>query len=128
MSVWKRIALEKLPECKNAIELAPDPQSLWIDIVDRFREAHREPCDLDLIRRTYELDWELIQSNSQDASSGTAIGFYHELPDDKLVAELAPRFLSRDQVAGLESLIRCWCRDRGRADQFLERFGIHSAT
>lgn len=41
MSTWRRIAIEKLPECGRAIEAADSVGYMWIEVGFEFAQAHR---------------------------------------------------------------------------------------
>jgi hypothetical protein len=98
MSVWRRVALERFPDLRSQIERTESVGMLWIELYSTFCRAHEEPVDNDLIRRFYLYAWWCLkESKSTEVSDKAGMGFYEELPMNKLVRERMQEFLTTGQ-------------------------------
>jgi len=106
MSAWRRVAIEKLPECKEQIEAAEDMGELWADLRQALVAAH-ELKNEDFIARAYDYArWCLAESGSPDIATSAAINFYERLPDYRRVREALHRWLSQEEFDGLRFYFR----------------------
>jgi len=98
MSMWRRMAIEKLPKQRETIEKSESLGKLWMDLWFEFREAHIDPVDVQTIRGCYEFAWWCIgESHSKSVAGDALMGFYENLLDDSVVRKRLPEFLSVDQ-------------------------------
>ena len=104
MSVWRRVAIEKFPKLREEVERSESLGMLWTQLYLRFLRAHEEPVDLEMIRRCYEYAWWCFnQSRNQDVTDKVGMGFYENLPTDRLVRQRIAEHLTTEQfgkVAG----------------------------
>jgi len=107
MSVWRRIAIEKLPKQKDFIASSKNVGMLWIDLWDVFLDAHQEPIDEATIRGVYEFArWTRTESRDADMATSTCCHFYEHLPLKPKVRERLPRFMSRQEISGLSEIFK----------------------
>ena len=112
MSAWKRVALERLPEYRSAIEAAENPMALWIELHMKLQEVYRATSpDDSLIRRFYEYARWCLQSPGRigylsDAGTAAAYAFYEHLPKDARIRRDLPRWMTRGEFTGLREAFR----------------------
>jgi hypothetical protein len=104
MQEWKSKALEVLPEIKTEILNSDNPGQLWIEIVDYFDEAYKEPRNESFIKRVYEYqNWCLEQkqdepSTEDDLMSCVATVFWEHLPTTTEARADMPRWFTLEDV------------------------------
>jgi hypothetical protein len=107
MSAWRRMAIEKLPECRDLIQGAKNPYQFWIDLRFEFEDAHREPTNTDFVSRVYEYaSWAANESGNPDLCTAAAVAFYEHLPTMPLVRREKARWISRPFYHELRDLLR----------------------
>ncbi len=107
MSTWKRIAIEKIPKHRELIEQSKSVGMLWVDLLLRFFEAHREPADEETIRGVYEFaKWTCTDSGSDEMATSTYCHFYESLPNEPLVRERLPRCMARRDFLALADVFK----------------------
>ena len=107
MSAWRRTAIEKLPKYRQIIDHSKSVMDFLDEINYDFTQAHRDPIDEDIIRGVYDFAWRAVgESRNDDISNSVAIGFFEDLPQDKRVRELLPRFMTRDQFLGMVDIFK----------------------
>ena len=103
MSLWRRLAIEKLPEFHTPIAQADNAYGVWIDL--RFalnRIYEREPVDEALIARIYEYArWCWQQSRNDDLATAVIVCFYEHLPTDPPIRKDVARWLSAEDFEAL---------------------------
>jgi len=105
MSVWRREALEQLPECRRVIEAADNPMALWIELRGACDDAYAKQ-DEDLIRRFYAFARTCWQSPSADVRTAVACAFYEHLPTTPVLRRDMPRRFGR---AAFNELRQVFC-------------------
>jgi hypothetical protein len=94
MSAWRREALQRLPECHQAIEAAENPMALWIELHGACKDAYKK-SDEDLIRRFYDYARWCWQSRIGDVVNAVACAFYEHLPTTPVMRRDMPRRFGR---------------------------------
>ena len=131
MSAWKRIALEKLPECRQVIESADNPMALWIELQLKFEEVYVDGYrDEDLIRRFFEYARWCIKCPGDaqylsDAGTAAICVFYEHLPERGVIRRDLPRWITREEFDNLRETFRYHLSDREFAEfegEFLEHW------
>ena len=98
MSAWRRIAIQRLPKHRRAIQESKSVCELFVALDNHFTSAHREPIDEQTIRGFYEFAWWAVAVSGNDQiRSEAANGFFEDLPKDKRVRELLPCYMTREQ-------------------------------
>ena len=108
MSAWRRVALETLPEFRDAIEQAESPMNLWCELFLRFEDAFRADDD-DSVRRFFRYaEWcsDTAQLRPTDASTAAWCAFYEHLPRVAGLAEQLHRFLPRQRFQRVQDAFR----------------------
>jgi hypothetical protein len=122
MSAWRRVALERFPKLREEIERSENVSMLWTDLYLRFFRAHEEPVDLEMIRRCYEYAWWCFnESKNPDVTDAVGMGFYENLPTDKLVRQRLAEHLTTEQFEKAAGYI-CHFLDPEQFNQFREEF------
>ena len=107
MSVWRKIAIEKLPKQKSLIEKSESVGMLWQDLWLVFVDAHVEPADEETICGVYEFaKWTLKESHNADMATSTCCHFYEHLPLEPAVLKKMPKYLSRQEVLELSEIFK----------------------
>ena len=94
MSLWRRKALEQLPECKQLIDSASNPMALWIDLQFACEKATSEGKE-DLVGRFYSYAHSCWKSPSADVRTAVACAFYEHLPTSPVLKRDMPRRFGR---------------------------------
>ena len=103
MSLWRRIAIEKLPELQCKIANGGSAYNVWLELHDEFNRAYSvEPRNESLISRIYEYAvWCSRQPHNADLRTAVTVCFYETLPLDIVVRGDLSRWLSPDEFAAL---------------------------
>jgi len=103
MSLWRRIAIEKLPELQSKITSADNPYGMWIELRSELNSIYgREPIDDSLIARIYGYAaWCMWQPRNNDLRTAVAVCFYEDLPTDLPIRKDVARWLSVDEFTAL---------------------------
>lgn len=118
MSVWRRTAIEMLPELKPAIDSAPNSMALWIELYEVLEAAYRrDPPDESLVRRIYEYAGWTWERRHPDLGQAVTCAFYEHLADNEAISRDLPRWMTAARFGELEDVFRGWLP----ADKF-ERF------
>ena len=130
MSAWRRTAIEKLPNYRKLIEQSANISEFWGEITAEFAKAHRDPIDEAIIGKVYEFAWWVV--GESDIADTALVWFFEDLPTDRRVRELLPRFMSRDQFLGMIEIFKYplsaedhaeFVRDFLKQRAIFERFG-----
>jgi hypothetical protein len=93
MSVWRRKAIESFPELKRELndrDEIPTVYTLWFELLDLWRNAHRNGND-EMLDRIYRYaDW-CSQQRAYDLWNSTAVCFYEHILDDGSWETVLPR-------------------------------------
>ena len=107
MSVWRRTALETLPEYRQTIADAENAMAMWIDLCQHFRELYlADELNDDLISRFFEYARWCIQTPGEgkflsDIGTAAVCAFYEHLPETESIRRDLPRRLAREEFIGL---------------------------
>lgn len=103
MSLWRRLAIEKLPELHKQIAQADNAYGVWIALRDELNCIYeREPVDAALIARIYEYaSWCWLKSGNEDLATAVLVCFYEHLPTDPPIRKDVARWLSVEDFEAL---------------------------
>lgn len=117
MSAWRRVALEKLPECRELIEKADSIGLLWAYIWFEFENAHSKPKNEDLISRFYEYAlWCMVESNNADIQTSAFVSFYEHLPVVESVRKDMANHLTRDDFFAVKEAFKYFLSEKEYAE------------
>ncbi len=116
MSVWRRKALQLLPNYRPIIEAADRPMVLWIDLWTEFcRVCKDHPDDLKSLSAFFDYArWCLTQTNGHTLSDvGTAAfcAFYEHLPGNPVARQHLQNWISLEEFNNLEGAWRYFLDD-----------------
>jgi hypothetical protein len=122
MSVWRRIAAEKIPKQRELIQRSESVGMLWVDLWFRFVDAHREPVDEETIRGVYEFaKWTCKDSRSDEIATSTCCHFYESLPTEPLVRAQLRRFMTPEEILGFSEIFK-YHLSEGEHREFMQEF------
>ena len=103
MSLWRRIAIEKLPELQSKVASAGNAYGVWLELRDALTRAYRmEPPNESLISRIHEhAAWCWRLPHNADLRTAVAVCFYESLLLEKPVRKELTRWLSQDEFTAL---------------------------
>jgi hypothetical protein len=109
MALWRKAAIDRLPELREKVASAENVMSLWIELSLVFEEAYREPRDNDLIERIYSYArwcWAAPRSNEadHDPESAASVAFFEHIPSIPAAREDMPRWFTFEEVSAAKSL------------------------
>ena len=88
MSTWRRVATEKFPDFREEVEGSESLGVLWVELYSHFLRAHEEPVNHKLIRCCYDYAWWCLnESRNIDVAAKVGMGFYENLPKDRVARE-----------------------------------------
>lgn len=103
MSLWRRMAIEKLPELQKQIAEAENAYGVWSELRLELNSIYqREPLDDSLISRIYGYAaWCLWQPRNDDLRTAVVVCFYEHLPTDWPIRSDVARWLSVEEFMAL---------------------------
>jgi hypothetical protein len=105
VALWRRKALELLPELRDLIACAENVMALWIELRGAFEEGYRsDPPDASLITRIYSfVDWCIAappgHDGAHDAATAVVAAFYEHIPAFEPARDDMPRWFRYSEVA-----------------------------
>lgn len=99
MSLWRRMAIQELPELQKQIAGAENAYGAWIELRLQLNSIYeREPLDDSLISRIYGYAaWCLRQPRNDDLRTAVVVCFYEHLPTDRSIRGDVARWLSVEE-------------------------------
>src|SRR5438045_4197197 len=76
---WRAKAMEKVWECRTAIDAAELPMELWLELADAFSAAHARPARSDFIRAVWEFAAWCAPSGDGDIENAVGCAFLERL-------------------------------------------------
>jgi hypothetical protein len=122
MSAWRRVAIEKIPRYRRLIAESDNIYCLWSDLFDKFRKAHLEPTDEELIRQVYDYGWWCVDSRGWDSSNAGIVSFFEELPRFPEVRAQLPKWLTPEAFNGMKEIFRYHLRSDKEYEAFIREF------
>ncbi|HEY0100870.1 MAG TPA: hypothetical protein VGB76_18125 [Pyrinomonadaceae bacterium] len=127
MSVWRRVALEKIPKLRRLIEAAPNIMALWIELQLKLADdaLYKTPSQEKTIAGIFDYaSWCLNKSHNRDTQTAVVCAFYEHLPlMDEARKDLANR-LSMEDFLRLRERFKYLLTDEEHEEftrEFLER-------
>lgn len=123
MSLWRRIAIERLPTLQKNIAAADNAYGLWNELRAEINCAYeREPIDNALIAAIYGYgSWCLTETHNADLATAALVCFYEHLPTDPLPHADVGRWLSVDDFHGLKNIF-AYHLSKKEVDDFTQEF------
>jgi len=101
MSVWRRVAIERIPRLRLMVADSVNVYDLWSCLLRRFVDAHAAPMDEELISQIYDYAWWCVSARDDNTRNAGLLSFFGELPRHPEVwAEMARR-LSAEEFSGM---------------------------
>jgi hypothetical protein len=110
MSVWRKQALETLPEYRQLIETAENPMAMWTELQCRFEDSYEKLGD-DLIGRFYNYArWCLKSPHTQnvesDSQAAVLVSFFEHIVTHKCVREDFHRWFNNGEFVQHELVFK----------------------
>ncbi len=123
MSLWRRIAIERLPELQCKIADADNAFDLWIELYNELNRIYQhEPDNESLIGRIYKYAaWCWNQSRNDYLRTAVIVCFYEVLPTDKVIRKDVARWLSVEEFAALRPVFGYYLSKKA-VDEFAHEF------
>ncbi len=105
MSVWRRVALEKVPKLRRLIEAAPNVMALWIELQLKlaYEDLYQSPSNEKTIAGIFDYaSWCLNNSHNWDTKTAVVCAFYEHLPQMKEAREELPHRMSMEDFLKLK--------------------------
>ncbi|HTE19841.1 MAG TPA: hypothetical protein VK689_15865 [Armatimonadota bacterium] len=112
---------------EHEIYEAEDFWALWIEITLEFEKAYHEPRNEALIARIYQYAFWSIEHGERaptakrDLPTCVCVAFFEHIPTQKASREDMPRWITRDEVAGMRDIFT-YLYD-GDFEELLQLFG-----
>lgn len=99
MSLWRRIAIEKLPELHRKIADADNCFAVWMELGYELSRLYREEfLNESLIARIYEYArWCFSRPNNAYLATAVAVCFYEDIPKDPRARRDTARWLTMEE-------------------------------
>lgn len=130
MSLWRRKAIEALPELAREIGDAATPMSAWIEIEIAFMSGYAsEPINEDLIRRVYAYAYWCLDHGSRatnaeyDLPTCVAVCFLETLPSRPEIRKDMQRWFTLEEVRGMKDIFTYNATDEEYAE-LLSLYGV----
>lgn len=125
MSVWRKIAIEKLPEHRGLIDRSETVGMLWVDLWLIFVDAHRPPVDEATINNVYQFaSWCVAKSGNADIETSTICHFYEHLPTEPDVRRELAKHMARQDFLGMIEVFKYHLSSQEH-DAFVREFSDH---
>jgi hypothetical protein len=124
MSVWRRVALEKIPNLRKVIEAAPNVMTLWIELQLQlaYGGLYQSSSSEKIIAGIFNYaSWCLNESHNWDTKTAVVCAFYEHLPTMKDARENLPSRLSTDDFLKLKQDFKYLLSDREH-EEFVKEF------
>lgn len=106
MSQWRRIALEKVPSCKQEIGCSQSPTSMWLDLLFALERAYEVvPPNEIVLQQIYGYAFWCFDTKNEDLLQGV-LRFFTHLPQHGNVRRDLPNRLSFAYFKNLEPAFR----------------------
>jgi hypothetical protein len=137
MAVWRREALQRLPQLRDTINSAPEIMALWIELRLVFERAYEMlPRDDSVIASIYSFaDWCMNAPRAPDAghdpATAVVVAFYEHIPCHPAARDDMPRWFRVAEITqnkevfarhiGQECFDQLVAHLRANRNQFVER-------
>ena len=125
MSLWRRIALAKLPELRSLINSAPNIMALWIELQLKLGSLYGDPANEQLISRVYDFaSWSLNDSRNLDTRTAVVCAFYEHLPKMPTARADLPNQLRLEDFEKLKQSFKYLLTEQEH-EEFINEFLAH---
>ncbi|HYX72949.1 MAG TPA: hypothetical protein VE732_09265 [Nitrososphaera sp.] len=124
MSVWRRVALEKIPSLRRLIEDAPNVMALWIELQLKlaYGDLYQSPPNEKMIAGIFDYaSWCLNKSHNWDTKTAVVCAFYEHLPKMKEARADLPNRMSMEDFLKLKEDFRYLLSDEEH-EEFVKEF------
>ena len=124
MSVWRRVALEKIPKLRRLIEAAPNVMALWIELQLKLAhgDLYQSSLDEKVIAGIFNYaSWCLNKSHNWDTKPAVVCAFYEHLPKMKEAREDLPNHMSMEDFLKLKEDFRYLLSEKEH-EEFVKEF------
>jgi hypothetical protein len=122
VSVWRKTALEKIPELRRLIEESRNVMSLWIDLGLKLDRLYQSQSDEKTIAGIYDYaSWCLNHSHNGDTQTAVVCAFYEHLPQQEATRKDIPNRLSMDDFLKVKEVFKHLLSDE-EYERFVKEF------
>jgi hypothetical protein len=123
MSLWRRTALEMMPDLEQVITDAQSVMALWISLNRELERAYEtEPVAESVVTGIYRYAvWCRTRSGNADASTAVCVAFYEHLPTHGKARKDLSNRITNEEFDQLKDLFRYLLSDK-EYEAFREEF------
>ena len=107
MSLWRKKAIDYLPELKTEIESSENHMQLWIELQSYLSFSYTDKNTQDLIKRIFDYaKWCYYDSKNTDLVTSLIVAFYEHLPLDKKICDELDKWIDKKQFNDLKEVFK----------------------
>lgn len=124
MSLWRKVALEKIQTLKKLIDKSPNVMALWIELQLKldYGNFYQSRSNEKTIAGIFDYaTWCLNRSRNRDTQTAVVCAFYEHLPQMKDARADLPNRLSMEDFLKLKQVFKYFLSDEEH-EEFVKEF------